>query len=166
MINKNSHHMRVDRYVLLKDLRQLKCKNKLCLEHVTKNSSYNNCKLYWEGRSWRSEGFFVKHFLQLNFILLTFFSTWHCCIVILTFPNDIILYCLTAIPLDIELKMNVYKTTPLRLVSITMRRIIKTCAIKQILLNNIMFKINNKYTTTRREISPSLRIKIKSLACF
>lgn len=40
---------------------------------------------------------------------------------------------------------------------------IKTCAIEQILMNNSMLKINNKYNKTRCEISPSSTIKRTSL---
>ena len=61
-------------------------------------------------RSWRSKDFFARDFLPLTCSSLRFFLTWHLCIIILTFPKNIILNFHTAIPLTIELKMNVYKT--------------------------------------------------------
>ena len=100
--------------------------------------------------------FFGKDFLQLTFSSLRLLLTWQRCIIILTFPkkisHNLILYFHTAILLDVELKLNVYKTFNSRPVSRGIWRSLRTYAIEQILLNNNMFKVNNKYTKTRCEI--------------
>ena len=66
--------------------------------------------------------FFAKDFLQLNFISLMVFFTWHCSIIILSFPEKISCHICTAIlppqpppnpqsqSLIIKFKLNVYKT--------------------------------------------------------
>ena len=108
----------------------------------------------------RSENIFVKDFLQLTFNSLTFFLTWHRCIIMLTFPKNIF-YFHTAISQTIELKINVCKnyTFYLRPVYRDIRSSLKTCAIEQVLLNKNRFKVNYEYTKTRCEISPNLTIK-------
>ena len=47
-----------------------------------------------------------------------------------------------------------------------MWKILKTRAIKQILLNNDMLKFSNKYPKTRRDVSPNLTVKTTSLTYF
>ena len=85
--------------------------------------------ILWRGvLSWRSEDFSVKYFLQLTFCSLTFFLAWHCCIIILTFLKNIILYIHAAIPLDIKLK-----------------RLENLCTFKlQVLSKNNMLRVSNK----------------------
>ena len=53
--------------------------------------------------------FFAKDFLQLTFSSLPFFDVTSL-YYILTFPKNIIFHVHTANPMDIELKINVYKT--------------------------------------------------------
>ena len=73
------------------------------------NSAGTYCTLIKECVVGGMRIFFVQDFLHLTFSSLAFFLTWHCCIIILTFPQNIILCFHTAIPQDIELKLNVYK---------------------------------------------------------
>ena len=118
MINKSSHRIRVEWYVCTPQ-RPESTKNNLYLEHVTKivltivcNVIEQLCTVLWWGvSSWKSEDFFVKDFLQLTLSSLAVFLTWHHCIIILTFPKNIIFqHFHRAFPLIMELKMNVYRT--------------------------------------------------------
>ena len=142
-------------------------RDKQYLEHVTKTVLVIVRTILWRGvRSCGSEDIFVNDFFQLIFSSLPFFLTWHCCTIILIFSKNFILHFYFAIPLNIELKINICKTY-IRSVYIIFPRWCERAS-KLVLLNKTYWTItcseSVKNTLKKRcEISSSLTIKTISL---
>ena len=104
-------------------------------------------------------GRFCQGLPSTNFSLLTFFFLWHRYIAIMTFPKDVIFYFYTAIPLDIELKMNVYNTYVCSIYVLFPGECQEASLCYWVnLLNNNLLKVNKKYTKARCEIRQKRKI--------